>query len=48
MQTGDEIFRLELTSTGGPVFFGGSIEEMRSQAMLHLADSLIKAINKAK
>ncbi len=47
-QTGDEIFRSELTSTGGPVFFGGSTEEMRSQAMLRLADSLIKAINKAK
>jgi hypothetical protein len=47
-QTGNEVFRTELASTGGPVFFGGSVEEMRSQAMLRLADDLIKTVNKAK
>lgn len=47
-QTGNEVFRTELTSTGGPVFFGGSVEEMRSQAMLRLADDLVKTVNKAK
>jgi hypothetical protein len=47
-QSGDEVFRTELTGTGGPVFVHGSVEEMRSQAMLRLADSLIKAINTAK
>jgi hypothetical protein len=47
-QSGDEVFRTELTSTGGPVFVHGSVEEMRSQAMLRMADALIKAINTAK
>jgi hypothetical protein len=47
-QSGDEVFRTELTSTGGPVFIHGTLEEMRSQAMLRLADALIKAINTAK
>lgn len=32
-QTGNEVFRTELTSTGGPVFSGVSVEEMQSQAM---------------
>jgi hypothetical protein len=47
-ESGDEVFRTELTSTGGPVFVHGSVEEMRSQAMLRLADALIKTINSAK
>jgi hypothetical protein len=48
VQSGDEVFRAELTSTGGPVFVHGSVEEMRSQAMLRLADALIRTINAAK
>lgn len=47
-QSGDEVFRTELTSTGGPVFIHGSVEEMRSQAMLRMADALITAIANAK
>jgi hypothetical protein len=45
---GDEVFRTELTGTGGPVFIHGSVEEMRSQALLRMADALIKEINSTK
>jgi tetratricopeptide (TPR) repeat protein len=44
-ETGEEVFHTELVGAGSPGF-GGSSEQMRSQAILRIADSLIQETNR--